>query len=164
MVQTQKDYLVENGRVLLDDLIKSEIREQSRMIAEDAEAAAFIPVCARYPYEVWVAPLRPVAWLSDLTNSEIKSLSRVLKTVLLKFDHLWNRPFPYLLALYQAPTDGAEHPEFHMHFEFYPPYRSRDRLKYLAGTELAAGMFVNDALPEEKAAELRNVKLGDEFR
>jgi UDPglucose--hexose-1-phosphate uridylyltransferase len=30
-------------------------------------------------------------------------------------------------------------------------------LKYLAGTEIAAGMFANDALPEEKARELIEV-------
>ncbi|TAG52498.1 MAG: galactose-1-phosphate uridylyltransferase, partial [Oscillatoriales cyanobacterium] len=45
------------------------------------------------------------------------------------------------------------------HAEFYPPYRSSDRLKYLAGTELAAGMFANDALPEEKAKELQAVSV-----
>jgi UDPglucose--hexose-1-phosphate uridylyltransferase len=46
-----------------------------------------------------------------------------------------------------------------LHAEFYPPYRTSDRLKYLAGTELAAGMFANDALPEEKAKELQAVKV-----
>jgi UDPglucose--hexose-1-phosphate uridylyltransferase len=32
-------------------------------------------------------------------------------------------------------------------------------LKYLAGTELAAGMFANDTLPEEKAKELQAVSV-----
>jgi UDPglucose--hexose-1-phosphate uridylyltransferase len=61
------------------------------------------------------------------------------------------------MAWFQAPTDGEAHPESHLHAEFYPPYRTQDRLKYLAGTELAAGMFANDALPEEKAKELQAV-------
>ena len=61
------------------------------------------------------------------------------------------------MACYQAPTDGLPHPETQMHIEFFPPYRSRDRLKYLAGTELGAGFFAMDALPEEKAAELQRV-------
>jgi UDPglucose--hexose-1-phosphate uridylyltransferase len=55
-----------------------------------------------------------------------------IKTVTLKYDGLWNRPFPYLMAWFQAPTDGQTHPESHLHAEFYPPYRTRDRLKYLA--------------------------------
>jgi UDPglucose--hexose-1-phosphate uridylyltransferase len=33
------------------------------------------------------------------------------------------------------------------------------RLKYLAGTEIAGGMFANDALPEEKARELQAVQV-----
>ncbi len=42
-----------------------------------------------------------------------------------------------------------------MPFEFYPPYRRSDRLKYLAGVELGAGTFVNDTKPEDTAAHLR---------
>ena len=38
-----------------------------------------------------------------------------------------------------------------------PPMRSKEKLKFLAGTELGAGVFVNDSLPEEKAAELKAV-------
>ena len=45
----------------------------------------------------------------------------------------------------------------HLHAEFYPAYRAPGKLKYLAGTEIAAGMFANDALPEEKARELMAV-------
>ncbi|HLO47494.1 MAG TPA: galactose-1-phosphate uridylyltransferase, partial [Kamptonema sp.] len=77
----------------------------------------------------------------------------------LKYEGLWHRPFPYLMAWFQAPTDGKPHPEAHLHAQFYPPYRTSDRLKYLAGTELAAGMFANDALPEEKAKELQAVSV-----
>jgi UDPglucose--hexose-1-phosphate uridylyltransferase len=63
------------------------------------------------------------------------------------------------MAWYQAPTDGKPHPESFLHAEFFPPYRTRDRLKYLAGTELGAGMFAMDVLPEEKAKELQAVEV-----
>jgi UDPglucose--hexose-1-phosphate uridylyltransferase len=46
-----------------------------------------------------------------------------------------------------------------LHATFSPPYRTRDRLKYLAGTELGAGMFAMDVLPEEKARELQQVQI-----
>jgi UDPglucose--hexose-1-phosphate uridylyltransferase len=122
-------------------------------------AAAFVPACARYPYEVWVAPVEPVAGFTQLRPDQRLDLARALKTVLLKYDGLWERPFPYLMAWFQAPIDDEAHPESHLHAEFYPPYRTRDRLKYLAGTELAAGLFANDALPEEKVRELQAVKV-----
>jgi len=159
MQDTQARYHEEHGRGLLEDMVRQERAEGARIVHDDGSTIAFVPVCARYPYEVWIVPARPVAFLHEMTGDEIRSLARVLKTVLLKYDGLWQKPFPYLMVLYQAPTDGKPHPEFHFHIEFFPPLRTRDRLKFLAGTELGAGMFVNDALPEEKAAELRQVEV-----
>ena len=147
----------ESGRGLLGDLIADELVDGRRIVYAGDQAVAFVPVCARYPYEVWVAPIAPVATFGDLTRAQAAGLARALKTVLLKYDGLWSRPFPYVMAWYQAPLDGAEHPEWHLHAQFFPPYRTIDRLKYLAGTELAAGLFAMDALPEDKARELQQV-------
>jgi UDPglucose--hexose-1-phosphate uridylyltransferase len=118
-----------------------------------------VPACARYPYEAWVAPRRAAPALAALRSEERRDLARALKTVLLQFDGLWQQPFPYIMVLHQAPTDGAPHPDSHLHFELDPAYRSRGRLKYLAGTEVGAGMFANDVLPETAAAELRKVEV-----
>jgi UDPglucose--hexose-1-phosphate uridylyltransferase len=150
-------YFQSKGRGVLQDLIDAERSVGVRMIYEGPHAVAFVPVCARYPYEVWVAPIDPVENFVQLDSDQRADLARALKTVLLKYDGLWERPFPYLMAWFQAPTDGEAHPESHLHAEFYPPYRTRDRLKYLAGTEIAAGFFAMDALPEEKARELQQV-------
>jgi len=68
------------------------------------------------------------------------------------------RSLPYMMVMHQKPTDGKEWPGAHFHIEFYPPYRTPDKLKYLAGCETGAGTFVNDTLPEEKAKELREAK------
>jgi UDPglucose--hexose-1-phosphate uridylyltransferase len=151
-------YFERNRSVLLRDHIQREIEEGTRLLYRGEHAVAFVPVCARYPYEVWVAPFEPVGTFGALSDPARSDLARALKTVLLKFDGLWQRPFPYLMAWYQAPTDGKPHPESHLHAEFYPPYRTRDKLKYLAGTEIAAGFFAMDALPEDKARELQQVK------
>jgi UDPglucose--hexose-1-phosphate uridylyltransferase len=129
------------------------------VLYQDEHAIAFVPACARYPYEVWVMPTEPCQDFASLTDVQRASLARCLKTVLLKYETMWNRPFPYLMAWYQAPTDGAAHPETQLHAQFYPPYRTRDRLKYLAGTELGAGMFAMDVLPENTAAELQAVQV-----
>jgi UDPglucose--hexose-1-phosphate uridylyltransferase len=75
-----------------------------------------------------------VAYFTDLSDMQRADLARTVKTVLLKYDGLWQRPFPFLMAWHQAPTDGQKHPEAFLHAEFAPPYRTRDRLKYLAGT------------------------------
>ncbi|MEP0751391.1 galactose-1-phosphate uridylyltransferase [Trichocoleus sp. Lan] len=157
MLERQQAYYQEHQQGLLQDLIQKEILDNQRIIYLDEEAIAFVPAFARYPYEVWIAPIQPVPTFVELTDGQRQGLAKALKTVTLKYDGLWNRPFPYLMAWFQAPTDGNPHPEAHLHAELYPPYRTQDRLKYLAGTELAAGMFANDALPEEKVKELQAV-------
>jgi UDPglucose--hexose-1-phosphate uridylyltransferase len=158
MQQIGLEYYQAHRSGVLQDLINEELNGP-RMLYRGEHAVAFVPVCARYPYEVWVAPIAPVASFAHLTGNQRADLARALKTVLVKFDGLWKRPLPYLMAWYQAPTDGKPHPESHLHAEFYPPYRTPDKLKYLAGTELAAGFFAMDALPEEKARELQQIQV-----
>jgi UDPglucose--hexose-1-phosphate uridylyltransferase len=153
----QAAHLREHRTGLLERLLSDELSDGRRILYAGPFVTAWVPVCARYAYEVWIAPRRPAPRLDDLTDEEQSDLARALKTVILKYDGLWGEPFPYVMVVHQAPTDGAPHPEAHVHFEFYPPLRSRGRLKYLAGTELGAGTFAADTLPEDKAAELRAV-------
>ena len=159
MQQVATEHFRTHGRGVLELLIENERRDKKRMLYEGPHAVAFVPVCARYPYEVWIAPIKPVEGFAQLGEDERADLARALKTVLLKYDGLWQRPLPYLMAWYQAPTDGQPHPESHLHAQLYPPYRTKDRLKYLAGTEIAAGFFAMDALPEDKALELQHVEV-----
>ena len=158
-LQHQRAYLERHGRGLLEVVIASEMREGTRVLHAGADAVAFMPAFARYAYEVWVAPLRPAPSLADLDGEERGALARALKVVLLQLDGLWDRPMPYILAIHQAPTDGAPHPEAHVHIEIYPALRQPERLKYLAGSEVGAGVFTADSVPEEKAAELRAVNI-----
>ena len=159
-LQQQRTHFDREGRGLLEDLIGAELRDGRRLLYDGSRAVAFVPVCARYSYEVWVAPRRAAASFADLSGDERRDFARALKTVLLKFDALWQRPFPYILAFHQAPSDGRDHPEAHLHGEFYPAFRMPGRLKYLAGSEIGAGVFTADTVPEEKAAELQRVALG----
>ena len=93
--------------------------------------------------------------VSSLSDAEVRDFAKVLQTVLIKFDNLWQMPFPYVMTLHQAPTDGGDYRGFHFHIEFHPPLRKPNLLKYLAGPEIGGGNFLSDTSPEEKAAELR---------
>ena len=158
--QRQHFELFETG--LLQQHIALEIADGRRMIYAGEHVVAFVPAFARYPYEVWIAPREAAGALPDLRPSARTDFAVALKTVLLKYDGLWNRPFPYVMVFHQSPTDGQPYPEAHLHVEFYPPYRSLKKLKYLAGTEIGAGMFANDSVPEAKAAELQAVQVSVE--
>lgn len=155
----QLAYLEQTGRGLLADMIERELDAGTRVVYHGPDAAAFMPVCARYTYEIWVAPRRAVPSFVELTREERADFARALKTVLLKYDALWNKPFPYILAFHQAPTDGAAHPEAHLHAEFYPAYRMPGRLKFLAGSEVGAGVFTADSFPEDSVTQLQAIEV-----
>jgi UDPglucose--hexose-1-phosphate uridylyltransferase len=158
----QRAFLEQQGFGLIEDLLRRELEDGARRVLYRGEhVVALVPVCARYPYEVWIAPLRPAPSLAALTPSARYDFARALKIVLLKYDGLWQKPFPYIMAFHQAPTDGQAHPEAHVHVEFYPAYRMPNRLKYLAGSESGAGVFTADTLPEDTAAQLRAVEVPD---
>ncbi|MGZ8380476.1 MAG: galactose-1-phosphate uridylyltransferase [Nitrospira sp.] len=156
-LRRQAEFFRTHGRGLLATHLEAEQQDGRRMLYDGPHAVAFIPSFARYAYEAWVAPKRPAPSLADLSPSERQDFARALKTLLLKYDGLWDRAFPYVMVFHQAPTDGVAHPEAHLHLECYPTYRMPGRIKYLAGSELGAGLFTSDTLPEAKAMELQQV-------
>jgi UDPglucose--hexose-1-phosphate uridylyltransferase len=148
-------YFKENKTTLFQKIIETEKEEGQRIIFENDSAIAFMPYFARYAYEVYVAPKESHLSLADLSGEELNDFSKALKHVLVKFDNLWQIPFPYVMPLHQAPTDGKDHSGFHFHIEFHPPLRKPNLLKYLAGPEIGGGNFLSDTSPEEKAQEIR---------
>jgi UDPglucose--hexose-1-phosphate uridylyltransferase len=146
-------------RPLVAELSDRERRNRVRVVAEQENAVAFVPPFARYPYEVWAVPKDGPAYLQDLTPEQRLDLAAVLSDALRRLDRLFARPMPYLLTVNQAPTDGEPHPEWVVYVAIWPIRRHADRLKYLAGTELAAGVFAGDVLPEAAAAALKNIRL-----
>ena len=159
MHDAERSHFAATGEPLLEALIEAEISDGRRILYTSDDAVAFVPAWARYPYEVWVAPRRQTADFAALTPVSRLELARALATTLRKYDSLWGTHFPYIMAWYQAPRTEGYARACHLHAEFFPPYRMPGRLKFLAGTEIAAGLFANDTLPEDKAAELRAVPI-----
>ena len=101
------------------------------------------------------SPKETYSSIGDLSADELQDFAAVLRQLLIKFDNLWQMPFPYVMPMHQVPTDGNDYSGFHFHIEFHPPLRKPNLLKYLAGPEIGGGSFLSDTSPEEKADELR---------
>ena len=119
----------------------------------DDHATAFVPACARFPFETWIVPRRraPGPWALDA--EETASFAAVLRRALMRLDALFATPMPYILLLYAAPK--GEEARFHSHVQVLPFLRAGERLKYVAGCEHGAGTFLADMLPEAMAERLR---------
>ena len=144
------------GRCLLCDIVAEERRDGRRVVAANESFIAYVPFFARYPYEVHIASARHLQALTDMTDAEQRDLAAAIKQVITAYDKLFGLSFPYMMVLHQRPSDGGDYAHYHFHVEFYPPLRTATKLKYLAGSETGAGMFINDTLAEEKAAEIRS--------
>lgn len=160
-VQTELDsaaaYYGGEGRCLYCEILRRELEDGRRMVAENEGFAAMVPFFARYPGEIQIYSRRHAGALPELTGEEKNHLAGIVKTVRMKYDNLWGFPMPLMMILRQNPAKG-EHPYFHFHIDFYPIQRSRTKLKYIAGVESGAGTFLNDTIAEEKAKELRETE------
>jgi UDPglucose--hexose-1-phosphate uridylyltransferase len=138
-------------------VLAEELKAGARVVMESENFVAFVPFHARWPGEIQIYSRRHAQSLPDLNDAERIDLARIVKAVRMKYDNLWNFSIPLMMMVRQRPAQG-DHPYFHFHVEFCPIQRSRDKIKYLAGVESGTGMFLNDTLAEEKAAELRAVE------
>ena len=139
-------------------LLAREVGEGERVVHANDTVVSYVPFAARWPYEVHVALREHRPSLAACTPAELADLAAALQAVTSGFDELFARPFPYVMVLHQAPTDGRS--DGHLHVEFYPPLRSADKLKFAAGSELGAGTFIMDVMPESSAAALRDAITG----
>ncbi|WP_415379950.1 galactose-1-phosphate uridylyltransferase [Halosimplex sp. TS25] len=153
-LDSSREYHEEEGTCLFCDLVASEVAEDERVVAENDSFAAVVPFSARYAYEVHVYAKDHRPSLDDCSDAECDDLGSLLKRLLVAYDSLFGFEMPFVMATHQQPTDGTGEDYAHFHLEFYPPYRTAEKLKYLAGSELGAGTYINNKLPEEAASEL----------
>ncbi|HUR13313.1 MAG TPA: galactose-1-phosphate uridylyltransferase [Mycobacteriales bacterium] len=155
-LQAATRYLQRNGCCVWCDVVARERADALRVVAANQHWLAYVPFAARFPYEVHLTTQRHATSLLDLTDPERWSLADLLRTVVRAYDELFGFSLPYVMGMHQAPVDdGPWLPVSHLHLELTPLHRTADRLKYLAGSELAAGAFINDTAPESTAAALR---------
>jgi UDPglucose--hexose-1-phosphate uridylyltransferase len=150
---SERDHHRRTGRCLYCDILSGETGQ--RTVVDEGGWLAFVPAFARFPYEVHLAPRRHLGALTDLDDEEAWSFARALKGLLERYDRLFGFPLPYVMAMHARPV-GRGNRHHHFHIEFYPPNRTADKLKYLAGSELGAGAYILDARAEDTAAQLRD--------
>lgn len=135
-------------------LLADELRDRRRIVYENDQVVCHVPYAARWPYEVHVVLREHRASLLHCQPQELELLADALQRLTRGYDALFHRPFPYMMVVHQAPTDGSD--RGHLHVELYTPLRTESKLKYLAGSEQGAGTFISDTLPEESAVALRD--------
>lgn len=158
MLSVAKRYKDEFGKVLFDEILKRELNEKIRIVTQNEHWVAYVPFAARYPYEIHVAPLKPVADLTELTPEQCDAFPALALEVTKRLDGVYGVHMAYIAAWHQAPVrEGRD--LLRLHWQITSVRRAPGKLKYLAGSESAMGAFIMDVTPEQSAAQLREVKL-----
>lgn len=155
--RTQLEYHAQSGRTMLGDYLAAELAEGERVVVANDAFVSVVPFWGVWPFETLVISRRPVSHLGQLTDAERDGLADMLRRLTVRYDNLFEISFPYSAGIHQAPTDGLTHPEWHLHFHFYPPLlRSATVRKFLVGYEML-GEAQRDMTPEASAARLRDL-------
>lgn len=119
------------------------------------DMVAFCPPFARFPFEVWIAPLNhhPGPW--SFSDTELEDYCFLLGDVTRRYDKFFERDTASMMSLHASPL-GYER-SFHFTTQFYPILRDKNRVKYLASIEQSTGVFTVDVMPEFAAQQLRDI-------
>lgn len=154
----QAAYFKEQGSILLKDYLEVEEARGERVVVSNEHWVAVVPFWALWPFETLLMPRRHVRRLPELTDAERDSLAEILQRLLVRYDNLFEIPFPYSMGWHGAPggpeeeEGGARHWQLHAHF-FPPLLRSASIRKFLVGYEMLAEAQ-RDITPELAAQRL----------
>jgi len=159
-LQHQRRYWDQHRRPLLADYLELELERAERAVLANEHFFVVVPYWAVWPFETLVLPRRPFATWDEMLPAERAGLADILRRLCVRYDNLFETPFPYSMGFHPAPCDGEMHPEWVFHAHFYPPLlRSATVRKFMVGFEML-GTPQRDITAEQAAAQLR--KLSEE--
>src|SRR5215831_8720692 len=153
----QLAHLRRHSTCLLCDYLDLERNSGDRTVCENEFFLAVVPFWATWPFEILLLSRIHGRDLVSLDPAGRAALANILKQITTRYDNLFEISFPYSMGIHQAPTDGGDHPEWHLHAHFYPPLlRSATIRKFMVGYEML-GSPQRDITPESAAARLRKL-------
>lgn len=158
--RTQKEYYLEHNRPLLGDYLRQELEKEERIVVKNSEWAALVPYWAVWPYETMLLPINGAPQrMTDLNDTQKRSLAEIMKELTTKYDNLFNCSFPYSMGWHGAPTGpkttAGDSPHWILHAIYLPPLlRSATVKKFMVGYEMLA-QSQRDLTPEQAAQKLR---------
>ena len=152
------NYLDMHRQCLLCSYLELELVIGERVVLQNDHFVALVPFWAVWPFETLVLARRHIGALPDMSDVERDALADIVKRLTSRYDNLFETSFPYSMGWHQAPTDGAAHPETHLHAHYYPPLlRSATVRKFMVGYEMLANPQ-RDLTAEMAAARLREMR------
>lgn len=137
-------------RGLWADIVDREQADSRRIVHQSGLFTVFCPFASRFPYEIWIVPKRNGPEFSAASREEIEPFARLLHRAMAVLEQILPAA-AYNFALHTAPFRDARADYYHWHLKITP------RIAGIAGYEIGTGAWINTVMPENAAAELREV-------
>ncbi len=155
-----KEHMENTGRCLICDMNREEEKFSKRVIFENESFIVYLPFFSEYPYGIYISSKRHIQYITQFTKKETYDFAQTLKTAAGTLDSLFGFAFPYMMCMHQAPVNSdCDYGYYHFHIEFFPPMRSKEKIKFNASSETGAWAHCNPTSIEEKAEELKQAYL-----
>jgi UDPglucose--hexose-1-phosphate uridylyltransferase len=139
-------------RCIYCDIMRQEVSDAERIVAENPEFLCITPFAPRFPFEMWILPKRHAAYFEESQKTQFEMLARILSEALRRMDRVLSRP-AYNFILHTSPMHEKTGDFYHWHIELIP------KLTQVAGFEWGTGFYINPVTPEEAAKFLREAEI-----
>ncbi|MFA7383206.1 MAG: galactose-1-phosphate uridylyltransferase [Desulfurivibrionaceae bacterium] len=135
-------------RCIYCDIIRQEIKQNLRVVAENDLFITIVPYAPRSPFEMWILPKRHASSYLMMDDDHFKALTTIFSESMRRLDACIPN-VPYNFVLHGAPLRSQPLDHYHWHFEIMP------KLTMIAGFEWGSGFYINPIPPEEAALFLK---------
>ncbi|CAI4033133.1 UDP-glucose--hexose-1-phosphate uridylyltransferase [Nitrospira tepida] len=147
-----RQHYEDKERCLYCDIVRQELADGARIVAENPEFVTLTPYAPRFPFEMWILPKRHAAYYEESQKAQFEFMAPILSETLRRMDRVLARP-AYNMMLHTSPLHESSGPFYHWHVEIIP------KLTQVAGFEWGTGFYINPVSPEESAKFLREAEL-----
>ena len=147
-VNSAKDYYSYKERCIFCDILRQEMEDKVRLIAENESFVTIAPYAPRFPFEMWIVPKTHQSAFEESQKHEFEHLAAMMKDMLSRLDRVLDYP-AYNHIIHTSPIPEASNDHYHWHMEIMP------KLTKMAGFEWGTGFYINPTPPEESAKFMR---------
>lgn len=147
-----KSHFEQKERCIYCDIIRQDLGNGDRIVAENPEFVCVTPFAPRFPFEMWILPKRHAGYFEESQKLQFEHLAMILSECLRRMDKTLARP-AYNFILHSSPLHERTGEFYHWHLEIIP------KLTQVAGFEWGTGFYINPVSPEESATFLRNAEI-----
>jgi UDPglucose--hexose-1-phosphate uridylyltransferase len=151
-VDSAQEYYNFKERCIFCDIIRQELEDGVRVIAQNSQFIALSPFAPRFPFEMWIVPKTHQSAFEESQKDHFEQLAAMLKEMLRRLDKVLDSP-AYNYVVHTSPFPDVSNDYYHWHLEIMP------KLTKVAGFEWGTGFYINPTPPEESAKFLREAAM-----